>query len=65
MSSTHQVSKICIRRNKMKLIYIEPNAFVIPGGKVFVYTGLFDITKTEDGMAAVLGHEIAHNQAKQ
>lgn len=41
----------------------ERNAFVIPGGKVFVYTGILPITKTDDGLAAVLGHEIAHNVA--
>ena len=36
------------------------NAFVMPGGKVVVYTGLLPITKDEGGLAAVLGHEIAH-----
>lgn len=39
------------------------NAFVIPGGKVFVYTGMLPICKNEDGIAAVLGHEIAHTVA--
>lgn len=39
------------------------NAFVIPGGKVFVYTGMLPICKDEDGIAAVLGHEIAHTVA--
>lgn len=41
----------------------EMNAFVIPGGKVFVFSGLLPITKDEAGLAAVLGHEIAHNVA--
>ncbi|KAL4764202.1 M48 family metallopeptidase [Aspergillus foveolatus] len=36
------------------------NAFVLPGGKVFVFTGILPICKDEDGLAAVLGHEIAH-----
>ncbi|KKK20350.1 hypothetical protein ARAM_003309 [Aspergillus rambellii] len=36
------------------------NAFVLPGGKVFVYTGILPICQDEDGLAAVLGHEIAH-----
>ncbi|KAK2755777.1 putative secondary metabolism biosynthetic enzyme [Arachnomyces sp. PD_36] len=36
------------------------NAFVLPGGKVFVFTGILPITEDEDGMAAILGHEIAH-----
>ncbi|KAF9881998.1 mitochondrial metalloendopeptidase [Colletotrichum karsti] len=39
------------------------NAFVLPGGKVFVHSGLLRVTKNEDGLAAVLGHEIAHNLA--
>ena len=37
------------------------NAFVIPGGKVFVFRGILDICQGDDGLAAVLGHEIAHN----
>ena len=41
----------------------QKNAFVLPGGKVFVFTGLLPITKDEAGLAAVLGHEIAHNVA--
>ncbi|KAL4886924.1 peptidase family M48-domain-containing protein [Aspergillus karnatakaensis] len=36
------------------------NAFVLPGGKVFVFTGILPISQDEDGLAAVLGHEIAH-----
>ena len=39
------------------------NAFVIPGGKVFVFKGILDVCQGEDGLAAVLGHEIAHNVA--
>ena len=41
----------------------EKNAFVMPGGKVFVFTGILPICQDEDGVAAVLGHEIAHNVA--
>ncbi|KAI1611429.1 peptidase family M48-domain-containing protein [Exophiala viscosa] len=39
------------------------NAFVMPGGKVFVFTGILAICQNEDGVATVLGHEIAHNVA--
>lgn len=39
------------------------NAFVIPGGKVFVFSGILDVCQGEGGLAAVLGHEIAHNVA--
>ena len=40
------------------------NAFCMPGGKVAVYTGILPLTKDENGMAVVLGHEIAHAVAK-
>lgn len=36
------------------------NAWCMPGGKIVVYTGILPITKTEAGMAAVMGHEVAH-----
>lgn len=36
------------------------NAFAMPGGKVVVYTGLLPVTQNEDGLAVVVGHEIAH-----
>ena len=38
----------------------QVNAFALPGGKVAVYTGMLPITRDEDGLAAVLGHEIGH-----
>src|SRR4051812_40732487 len=41
----------------------EANAFCLPGGKVGVYTGILPITATEEGLATVLGHEIAHAAA--
>lgn len=41
----------------------QKNAFVLPGGKVFIFTGILQYCKDEDGLAAVLGHEIAHNVA--
>jgi predicted Zn-dependent protease len=36
------------------------NAFVLPGGKVVVHTGLLPVTRDENGLAVVMGHEIAH-----
>lgn len=42
----------------------EANAFCLPGGKVGVYAGILPITKDEDGLAVVLGHEIAHAVAR-
>lgn len=38
----------------------EANAFCLPGGKIAVYTGLLPITRTQDALAVVMGHEIAH-----
>jgi Zn-dependent protease with chaperone function len=38
----------------------EANAFVMPNGKIVVFTGLLPIARTEAGLAAVLGHEVAH-----
>lgn len=40
------------------------NASVLPNGKVVVHTGLLPVTKTEAGLAAVLGHEVAHVVAR-
>lgn len=40
------------------------NAWCMPGGKVVVYTGLLPITKDEDGLAVVMGHEVAHAIAR-
>ncbi|MBM3648739.1 MAG: M48 family metallopeptidase [Alphaproteobacteria bacterium] len=42
----------------------EPNAFCLPGGKVVVYTGLLPITRSETGLAVVIGHEVAHALAR-
>lgn len=36
------------------------NAFATPGGYIFVYTGLIKFLDSEDQLAGVLGHEIAH-----
>lgn len=36
------------------------NAFALPGGKVAVFTGILKITKNENGLATVIGHEVAH-----
>ena len=36
------------------------NAFAMPGGKIGVFTGIFKAAETPDGLAAVIGHEIAH-----
>ncbi len=40
------------------------NAFCMPGGKIVVYTGLMALVSSDDDLAVVLGHEVAHAVAK-
>lgn len=40
------------------------NAWCMPGGKVVVYTGLLPVTQSEEALAVVMGHEIAHAVAR-
>lgn len=42
----------------------QVNAWCMPGGKVVFYTGILPITKTEAGVAVVMGHEVAHAVAE-
>ncbi len=42
----------------------EVNAFCMPGGKIVVYTGLMKLVESDDELAVVLGHEVAHAVAK-
>lgn len=48
------------------VVFAQPgvNAFAMPGGKVGVFEGLFRIVKTEDELASVVAHEIAHVTAR-
>jgi len=38
----------------------QENAFCLPGGKIVVFTGILSATQTDAGLAAVMGHEMAH-----
>jgi Zn-dependent protease with chaperone function len=46
--------RIYIVRNK------EINAFALPGGYVFIHTGMLDFVKSDDELACVIAHELAH-----
>ncbi len=57
-----------IRNYKWEFNLIEDdktvNAWCMPGGKVAVYTGLLPIAQDENGLAVVMGHEVAHAIAR-
>ena len=57
-TSDFQWDYILVDNDKVK------NAWCMPGGKIAVYTGLLKITKNINGLAAVMGHEVAHAVAK-
>ena len=42
----------------------QANAFCLPGGKIVVFTGILPHTRSEAGLAAVMGHEMAHAVAR-
>ncbi len=42
----------------------ELNAFVLPNGKVAVFKGMMDFARSDDELAAVVGHEVAHILAR-
>lgn len=57
-TSQFQWDYILIDNDKIK------NAWCLPGGKIAVYSGILEITKNDNGLANVMGHEIAHAVAK-
>ena len=42
----------------------QVNAFCMPGGKIVVYEGLMKLVSSDDELAVVIGHEVAHAVAK-
>lgn len=42
----------------------ELNAFCLPGGKVAVHTGMLEFVESDDELAAIIGHEVAHATAR-
>jgi len=48
---------------RLRVVVVARYAHLVYSGKVFVFSGLLRICNDEDGLATVLGHEIAHNIA--
>ncbi|MEQ9366438.1 MAG: M48 family metallopeptidase [Leptospirales bacterium] len=42
----------------------QANAFALPGGKVAIFSGILPVAANEDGLAVIMGHEIAHAIAR-
>ena len=63
-----RIAKVTGKNYKWEFFVIdndkEANAFCLPGGKVFVYSGLFKYISNDAELAAVLGHEIGHAIAR-
>jgi len=58
-----EVSDIELPKTEWEFVVFENkaiNAFALPGGKVGVYTGLIELVDSDDELAAVIGHEVAH-----
>ena len=65
MRANKMVSEANMYRWEFNLIEdVTVNAWCMPGGKVVFYTGILPICKNTDGIAAVMGHEVAHAFAK-
>lgn len=62
-----RIAAVSGKNYKWEFVLIEDkqiNAFCLPGGKVAVYTGILPIAKDDDGLAVIMGHEIAHAIAR-
>lgn len=65
MRANNMVSEANSYRWEFNLIEDKAvNAWALPGGKVIFYTGIMPIAQNRDGIAAVMGHEVAHAFAK-
>lgn len=65
MNSNGQSKRIADYKWEFNLVNSpQVNAWCMPGGKVVVYQGLLPVTADEDGLAIVMGHEVAHAVAR-
>ena len=65
LNSTGQAADVVNYKWEVNLVQDNSaNAFCMPGGKIVVYEGILPLTQTEDALAIVMGHEVAHAVAK-
>ena len=64
--ATKAIQKRTIYHYQLEIINRDDilNAFALPGGRVYVYTGLLKYLDSEAALAGVLGHEIAHAERR-
>ena len=43
---------------------MPPNAFILPNGKIFIFSSILPICENDDGLATVLAHELSHQLAQ-
>ncbi len=66
----HKIAAVSDRRDMVYAIRViededdVANAFSLPGGYVYVYKGLIDLVASDDQLASVIAHEVAHVTAK-
>ncbi|MEM1296368.1 MAG: M48 family metallopeptidase [Verrucomicrobiota bacterium] len=61
--ANRMVKVVNVKNAKWEFVLFKdptPNAFALPGGKVGVHTGMFNVAQNESQLAAVIGHELAH-----
>ena len=44
---------------------LPPNAFILPNGKIFIFSSIMSICQNEDGLATVLSHELSHQHSSE
>jgi predicted Zn-dependent protease len=63
----HLLNTLGEKKSDWEVVVFEEasaNAFALPGNKIGVHTGLLEVAKNQDQLAAVIGHEIAHVKAR-
>lgn len=66
LDNTHDPSQVAHLKSLNWTIHVietpqdPPNAFILPNGKIFIFSSILPICQNEDGLATVLSHELSH-----